>query len=272
MKRTFGWVLIVSVSFAIGAGLGLGISWGILPVKNKGATPAVLSYANKDIYRLFIADSFNVTQDLTRAQIRLELLDGGTAASALEDQAQRLLQEQGNDEARNKLQALHDTLTNGQGISKPILLTAVTATSVATPETIKTLTLGNGQLIPAEKSPTVMTTQSVRQVIFNIRNRTQVCDSLLPAPLLQVMVFESSGKPASGIAFIISSKESSERILTGLKPEKGAGYVDFILTPGILYSFIVEGANGNPETVSDSVCTSSDGRTYPGGWLFEIQL
>jgi hypothetical protein len=145
-------------------------------------------------------------------------------------------------------------------------------TGVASPVGAQILAQGDTLSILTGRPPTLTTTPPVRQTIFTIRNRTPICELSLAAPLLQMMVYDQSGNPASGLAIIISSSEGKERILTGLKPERGAGYMDLILSPGILYSFIIEGADGNSETISVSDCSSPDGSPYPGGWLFEIQL
>ncbi|MGB8252562.1 MAG: hypothetical protein WCF08_05060 [Anaerolineaceae bacterium] len=271
MKRVIGWIFLVLVSLAVGMGIGLGVSWGILPVGNKETTPVTLIQADKDIYRSFIADSYYATHDLVRAKIRLELLDGGGASDSIVDQMERLALDQGGGTDRNALLVLHDALVKMQDQSTPMSTFPIN-TGEATPSiTTKVITLSSVSPFQTGKLTTSTSTPPAKPSIFIVRNRSRVCDSLQQPPLLQVIVFDQSGKLESGVVIIISSSAGSERILTGLKPELGVGYVDYQMNPGILYSLMIEGSIGNPEEVSAAECLSQGGGTYPGGWLLEIQ-
>jgi len=271
MKRVIGWILLVLVSLAVGMGIGLGVSWGILPTGNKDTTPVTLIQSDKDIYRSFIADSYYATHDLVRAKIRLELLDGEDAPNSIVDQMERLLLDQNGGTDRNTLLVLHDAIVNTQDHSTPMITLPINTAEATRSVTTKIITLSSVSPFPTGKLTTSNSTPTAKPSIFIVRNQTRVCDSSQQSPLLQVIIFNQSGKPASGVVIIISSSAGSERILTGLKPELGAGYVDFQLTPGVLYSLNIEGASGNPEEVSAAECLSQGGGTYPGGWLLEIQ-
>jgi hypothetical protein len=68
---------------------------------------------------------------------------------------------------------------------------------------------------------------------INLISQTALCNSDLQLTLLQVEVINQTGKPLSGIVIVSSSLNGSERIITGLKPELGAGMVDFQMLSGI---------------------------------------
>lgn len=271
MKKMIGWTFLVLVSFGFGLGIGLGISWGILPTRNKDALPNRLNNSDKDTYRSIIAYSYYITRDLTRAEIRMGLLDGEGELSALEDQIELIPLDQASGVNHNALLVLYDVLSNSQDLSTPMITLTFKATQTIYSLITQSIDFGSGSPFPTGYQSTTTSTLPSKPLNFMIRNKVQVCDASQDTALLQVIVYDKSGKPASGTVIIVSSSFGLERILTGLRPEMSEGYVDFRLTPGVIYSFIIEGANGNQEEVSTAECTSSIGGTYSGGWLYEIQ-
>ncbi len=270
MRKTISWILSGLISLGVGLGIGLGISWGILPARDKDTVPATLNQSDKDIYRLLIADSFYVTQDLARAKIRLQLLDGENGSNSLQSQIERIAKSEGNG-ANQHLQVLFNAILESQNFTTPSGTLPVSTAKPLGTEAITISPVSSLSSFPLFTSTTNPSTPTIKSTSFMVRNRTQVCNPSTPAPLLQVILYDESGKQASGVAVIINSSTGSERILTGLKPELGDGYADFQLTPGILYSIIIEKVSGDPVEISAAECSSQGDVTYPGGWLLEIQ-
>lgn len=87
------WYLLTGL--IMGIVLGLIYSWIIAPIEYVDTTPDTLRSDYQDHYRLTISLAFQSTEDLARAQARLELLGDEDYALALAEQAQRHLAEGG---------------------------------------------------------------------------------------------------------------------------------------------------------------------------------
>jgi hypothetical protein len=101
--------------------------------------------------------------------------------------------------------------------------------------------------------------------VFVLLDQQSVCDATQPAGLLQIVVQDSKGEPVPGVQVTIAWDGGLDTFYTGLKPELGAGYADFQMTPGMVYSL----RTGNSATINNlsaPECSGSDGNPYPGGW------
>jgi hypothetical protein len=101
-------------------------------------------------------------------------------------------------------------------------------------------------------------------------NSERDCDQALPEPLIQVYAVNASGQPASGVEVIITWSQGEERFFTGLKPEKGLGYADFMPIPGTNYTLRL-GEGGEPVTgLSAVTCQGTSTSNYWGAWVLEF--
>jgi hypothetical protein len=75
----------------LGLILGLVYAWLINPVVYESSTPGTLGEADKDFYRVMIAQVYDATGDLGRASLRLALLEDPDPVYTLGAQAQRAL-------------------------------------------------------------------------------------------------------------------------------------------------------------------------------------
>jgi hypothetical protein len=87
-KRS-SWYLLTGI--ILGLIMGLVYAWLINPVVYESSTPGTLSEADKDFYRVMIAQVYDVTGDIARASLRLALLEDPDPVYALGAQAQRAL-------------------------------------------------------------------------------------------------------------------------------------------------------------------------------------
>jgi len=284
------WYLLTGV--LLGIVLGIVYSHYFQPVEYIDTAPAVLRADFKDQYRSLIAAAYLANGDLVRARARLELLEDKDIFRALTEQAQRSLAQDGASPEAQALGLLAIAL--GQAPPGPALAitsapqtpTGTTALStpadlaVPSPET----SLGSaGPALPTETAapvepaplqeeateelPAPLPTSSLPEEPFKLLHKEQLCQPVLPAPLIQVLVQDQNGQPLPGVLVVAAWPGGEERFYTGLKPEKGPGYADFTLTPGLVYSLRI-GEDGEP--VSDLAaleCQTAAGERYWGAWL-----
>jgi hypothetical protein len=106
---------------------------------------------------------------------------------------------------------------------------------------------------------------------FRLIGQDTVCDPNLPERLLQVIVFNSNRRQLAGIKIVITWDTGGEEFFTGLKPELGNGYADFLMFPGT--SHAVQLALGS-EIATDLVppaCQTPSGETFLGGYKLTFQ-
>jgi hypothetical protein len=102
---------------------------------------------------------------------------------------------------------------------------------------------------------------------FILMSREKLCDQKLPQPLVQVEAKNIFSQPIPGVLVIVTWDQGEDRFFTGLKPEKGLGYADYTLTPGVVYSLrLVETGQAVPD-ISAAECHSGSGETFWGAWL-----
>ncbi len=104
----------------------------------------------------------------------------------------------------------------------------VTATLTATPTMTPTPT----------PTPTPLPTPDPA-LPYRLEAVERLCQADQPRPLLKVIVQDEKGKGLPGVPIWVSWEGGADRFVTGLKPEEGAGYADFEMTPGQVYAVSV---------------------------------
>lgn len=105
---------------------------------------------------------------------------------------------------------------------------------------------------------------------FVLLSQEKICDPPLQSPLFQIEALDRFNQPIPGVLVIITWLGSEERFFTGLKPEKGAGYADFVPATGVLYSVRL-GENGQPvNDLAAPMCPRSSGAPTWGAWLLKF--
>ena len=285
--------LAILFALLLGVGLGLGYAWVISPHPNTDAQPSALRGDFKDQYRSLIAAAYAATGNLPRAQARLTVIEDPDPIDALNAQAQRMLAGPQTFERADQVVALASALEaqiNGVPVTTPTLEVAIDAGNTFTPTSPSDLTdvpiLGSEtpefietQTLQAETQPTVSepTTRPTQTETplpgkpFTLIGQETVCDSNLPDGLLQILVSNRSRRQLPGVEIIITWDGGKEQFFTGLKPELGSGYADYLMSPDITYTVQLARGSDVALGISAPTCQTPDGATFLGGIKLTFQ-
>jgi hypothetical protein len=255
--------IAAAAGLGLGLALGLYFTWNISPVEYVDTAPASLRQDFKEEYLLVIAAAYAATGDLDRAKARLELFPDPDHATTLAALAQQRLAAGLPVSETNPLAILASDLTQGSRVETTSPTTQPGTSSPAESP------------LPTEREP-VASTPSVRSSPtpgspFRLVSKDEVCDSRLPAPLIQVEIVDAAGQPVAGTRVLVIWDSGQDTFYTGLKPDLGLGYADFTMTEGVLYSLQL-GETSLP--VSDLIafeCQGESGETFLGSWLLKFQ-
>jgi hypothetical protein len=276
------WDLLLAL--LAGLGIGLAYSWLISPVRVFDSEPAALRADFKDQYRLAIAASFTGTGSLARAEARLSLLGDADPIGALNAQAQRMLAE-GDPVSAEKVAALASALESGS-VSRPpstvptqvVTSNPSASTSAPVPSQTESAPIITDTPQPFESpvviAPTPRPTQTAIPTAgapFALTSQETLCDTNLPDGLLQVVVMSSSRRQMPGMEIRITWGGGSESFFTGLKPELGNGYADFIMTPNTIYALQLGAGSDEASGITAPACQAPDGNPYFGGIKLTFQ-
>lgn len=294
------WYLLTG--FVIGVILGLVYAWFLGPLyglisptqEYKDTSPASLQTEFKDQYRAMIAAAFVATGDLSRAEARLDLLGDQDVVRTLTEQAQLTLAEGTSPRQAQALGLLAVAL--GQGESVPPLSTEMPTEEQATQisqtptptqplpgDTVEPATLNiEENSTPDQSEQTPQVTRTILSTAtplatrtptttpgspFVLQENTFICDRNISGPLIQVIAENSNGRQLSGQEIIASWEGGEDRFFTGLKPELGRGYADFMMTPGVVYEVSMSGGGQSVSDVTPAECETQAGGRYWGSWL-----
>jgi len=286
--RRLPWDILLA--FLVGLGLGLVYSWVLSPLGVSDAEPTTLRADFKDQYRAVIAAAYAATGNLPRARARLALLGDANSVEALNGEAQRMQANGQSFERADQVAALALALeestsgASGAPAATPTVQIAssqpediLTATSpppavetplevTETPQNIAT------QAVVIESTPRpTSTTTPLPGKPFALTGQETICDSNLPAGLLQVMVLNSNRRQIAGVEIDITWDGGKEGFFTGLKPELGNGYADYTMTPDITYSIQLARGSDVALGLTAPTCQSPDGEAFLGGIKLTFQ-
>jgi len=284
-----------SVLFALllGVGMGLGYTWVLYPHPNTDAQPSALRADFKDQYRSLIAASYAGTGNLPRAQARLSLVGDVNAIDALNAQAQRMRASPQSFERADRVAALAAALgveTSGGALATPTLAFAVDAGNTFTPTSPAELTdlpilvsespeFIETQTIVFETQPALLestpratpTPTPAPGKPFTLTGQENLCDSNLPDGLLQVLVLNRSRRQLAGVEIVITWDGGTEQFFTGLKPELGNGYADYLMMPETTYTVQLVRGSDVALGITAPTCQSPDGATFLGSIKLTFQ-
>ncbi len=289
------WYLLTG--FVIGIVLGLVYAWLIAPQQYKDTSPASLQPEFKGQYRAMIAAAFVANGNLARAEARLKLLGDQDVVRTLSEQAQLTLAEGSDPSAAQAMGLLAVALGQGESATipspVPTELPAQDQTSTSPPSPTFTLPIPTETVEPTtpstQASPnpnqTDQTPQITRTVLstatplatrtptitpgspFVLQENTFVCDREISGPLIQVMAENSRGRQIAGEQIVASWEGGEDHFFTGLKPELGRGYADFLMTPGVIYEVSMSGGGQTVSDLTPAECETQTGGRYWGSWL-----
>ena len=291
MRRLFPLVLLLVL--AMGFGLGLAYAWVIAPVQVVRAEPHILRDDFKDHFRSAIAAAYASNADLERARARLNLLGDPDPSRALVAQAQRMLAVGDSPEAIQHVALLASALEGEVAVSQAAPTTEITIVDTATPATV-TETLVQIEQTATEVSTTPEPTIEIEPTNtplpqlsatprptrtptatlgapYQLIGEETVCEPDLAEGLLQVVVYDIRRNQIPGAEIIITWNNGEEHIFTGLKPELGHGYADFLMSTDVTYAVRMADGGTPASDLSSSECESSKGDTYLGGIRLTFQ-
>jgi hypothetical protein len=295
MRRFPWWRLSAILALLAGLGLGLAYAWLSPPLRVIDSNPLALRGDFKDQFRSAIAAAYAATGNLPRSEARLSLLGDADAVQALNSQAQRMIAS-GEFTQADQLAALAMALENENvlavlptGTSDPAS-TVVPETSetflpspeelpfllTETPEALDTpiAETPNAETQPVLPNPTPRPTRTPVPTLgapFGLIEQDTVCDAALSEGLLQVFVFSSNRRQVTGAKIIIAWENGEDQFFTGLKPEVGNGYADFIMSPNVTYTLRLAAGSDIAEGLIAPTCQTPSGETFLGGIKLTFQ-
>lgn len=287
-------ILQFVLALLAGFGLGLAYSWLLSPVSYVDAHPALLRSDFKDQYRIAIAASYASNQDLVRAQARLNLLGDADPVGELSALAQRLLAEGQPFETVRPLAQLATDLQRGY-VSEPFTPTPFPTFSTPDVQSTSTPTENGTQPEVSDEAtitpiPTVFFEQTpltplIQETItprptftptagpgspFVLMSQETVCDPGMQR-VMQFILMDARRRQIPGAEIIVTWNQGEDRFFTGLKPEMGDGYADFIMQADTVYNIRIVTGGAFVADISTPTCTDANGASYPGGILLTFQ-
>jgi hypothetical protein len=286
--RRLPWDIVLAL-FA-GLGVGLVYAWMIAPQGSTNTDPSRLRADFKDQYRSAIAAAYAATGNLPRAQARLSLLGDPDPRAALSGQAQRMLANgempQQIDQVAALARALEgETAATSLPVTDPadgLVVDSTVTLSQPPPDdgfdltetAAAPLTPFFGETQPPAASPTLRTTQTLaptRGAPFTLIAQDEVCDANLPDGLLQIIVLNSNRRQIPGVEIKITWEGGEEAFFTGLKPELGNGYADFLMAPNDSYTVQLAAGSEIASGLVAPACQAENGEPFSGGFKLTFQ-
>jgi len=269
-----------------GLALGLAYSWVISPLRVTNADPTALRADFKEDFRSAIAAAYAATGDLPRAQVRLALLKDPDPMDALNAQSQRMRADSDSFQEADEVAALAVALENGSGdIPTAIIATEVvqqvedffTETVLPPPPDVPLVLTETPQTIETQPDVIAATARATQTPVptlgapFTLTGQDNVCDTNLPDGLLQVIVLNSNRRQIGGAKIIITWEGGEEQFFTGLKPELGNGYADYMMTPNVTYTIQLASGSDIAAGLTTPTCQAQSGETFFGGIKLTFQ-
>jgi hypothetical protein len=261
----------------IGLALGLFYSLKIHPVQLVDAAPEALTQTYKNQYRIMIAKAFLSNGDLVRAKARLDLLGDQDVFQVLSAQAQHTLAQNNQSDEARALGILAIELGKTGDSSETeffntILATADNPTATHSPPTpaATEASLSPTSAATPDAAIVLVSPTPISADLFILQDLEKICEPRPAQPKFQIEALDKNNQPLPGTLVIISWEGGEERIYTGMKPDQGLGYAEFIPTSGVLYSLMLEKDGIPVQDLTVAECQNSSGETYPGSWIFHF--
>ena len=246
---------LFALSLVIGLVVGLGISWALGPPPQRNTEPFQLNEEDRNHYMIAIALEFQHSGDLHRALDKLvtlrPLVD---PLQALADAACELASsDYSKSESGVKALRMAVRMYRAQGRSgcTEQLLPAedsankpVAASDPAAPQRSPTAppTKTPSRRVSRATATLRVVATSVPQRTFSPLTTSTYCDSNDPA-VIEINIVDYLGRGIPGQRIRVRWGDEENIFLSGLKPERGAGFADFQMDEGVSYSIDMPGAS-----------------------------
>jgi hypothetical protein len=88
---------------------------------------------------------------------------------------------------------------------------------------------------------------------------------------MQILVLDDQGRQLAGIEIGVTWTSGQESFYTGLKPEIGNGYADFVMQPDETYAVSIARLGTSADRVAAPTCKDSSGSPYLGSLKLTFQ-
>ena len=105
---------------------------------------------------------------------------------------------------------------------------------------------------------------------FELQETRLICNTNQPSPLIQVDFNDAAGRPVPNIEVFITWEGGEDHFFTGLQPELGLGYGDYVMTPDIVYSVSLYKGGQVTSELTPTECNADDGSSYWGVWYLRF--
>lgn len=279
MKEERGpWYLLTGL--VLGFIIGIIYALRIAPVEFVDTSPGMFNAEHKAQYRALIAAAFASDGNLPRAEKRLSLLEDKDPARELTLQAQQALVDGRPESEARALGLLAIALSEGNtdSVVLPVIptFTLTPEPPTATPSPSPSPTASHTSTSVVRTAGPTLTPMPTRTATptpgapYVIEGEPEpVCQVDFSEPLLIVEVYDASGSQVPSVEVIVIWDGGEQHIYTGLKPDRGLGYVDFLMEPGIEYSVSTAGGGEMITGLMSRECTTASGSTYWGTWILK---
>jgi hypothetical protein len=235
----------------------------------------------KDEYRALVAAAYLYSYDLLRAEDRLAQLKDDDISQSLAIQAQQALAE-GHPEAEvSALGILAMALGEGatpvalssstqQVVNPTLSITAASPTPILnqlTSSPTQTNTVpeprATNTVIPTNTTTSTPTVGAA----FLLQETRLICNPDQSEPFIQIEIQDAAGQPVPSIELVVTWDGGEEHFFTGLKPELGLGYADFLMTPEVVYSLRQTEGGKVVNDLTAAECLLEDGSRSWGSWM-----
>lgn len=280
------WFALI-VGIGIGIAAGLLYTWEIDPVVERNTSPWQLSDAAKEDYIVAVALSYAYNDDRelafdrlravspdqdvwqTVADISCQRVNTGKAVTNNDILVIRALGNLYMSQGATGCAELYPTPAPAMVIASPVPTFTLTPTVAPPPTKTPTPVSGSTPVPPVRPTATPVPSDS-----FVVTRTRSFCDPDVSG-LIEVRVYDYLGAGIPGVPVTVSATGiASDRFFTGLKPERGSEYADFVMELGRTYTVTVPGLTDAPPIVEAAPCqtTLDDGTTVSAQMSYWINF
>jgi HAMP domain-containing protein len=230
------------IGLAIGLALGLVYTWYIAPVELINTYPALMRSDFRADWVRMAALSYVADGDLERAVRRMEGLERQDVAGAMEALIDQYAAAGRSAETMRRLTTLAQALDvhtpamlvyldTPSELATPSQTPRPTPTEAATPTPVLTPT----PTTRPTRTPHPPTPTPTPVPPFQIAEKEQLCEPG-QTPHIEVVVRDENGNELPGVEVWLMWQDGADRAVTGLKPDRGEGYVDFDVELDVEYA------------------------------------
>jgi hypothetical protein len=266
--------LFVLLGMLVGLGLGLLLTWQIWPVEYYNTDPIDLRQEYKDDYVVMIAAAYDQDRDLGLASLRLGQLGLEDAKQSVLGLFQRYGEGGYREETRSLAQLAYDLGVTDVAllpyIQQPTPTPHPTPVPTPTEEATETPTETPPGPSPTPTQPTPEPTATATQppptptytpttlpedtptptvasdFDYQVIEQSDLgCGSDRDGDYILIYVRDENGRGVAGVQLLVKGPGVEESFFTGLKPEIGPGFADYLVSA--LGSYTVQAAEGRSQ-------------------------